>query len=402
MFPQDRKYFRFPFQCFAVAFVASLLVSPSQTSSVPKGCKEVALSAKNSMTQSITIDLKLVSNIIDCIKELHRLYKTTDWKAIWSMVPQEVRDVIRNVPDLGKKALVDAKRDKGLCFVSVYLLYRAVDLYDQAMSLEMDYNMHRKEFEWLQMELQPVIDLIHNDLLPKWEYLGTTILRKITTEVMVKLKHFHTELRQLVRAIHLDMTKGRSVKNWAAVFGFSSFPLFVTSVIVGNVPGGVALGTAVVASFASYAAMANTIWKLESLQNDMETMCNEIQEYRTLLEQKLTFVTFLETFEFLIFLSVFLLFVWSQRINNQERDEYGRDETISNGTSTVTEATNGNKTSTGTETTNGNGTNTGTGTGRVQAGTDPTKSNRTISNGTRTGTETINRNRTILNGTRTG
>lgn len=82
MFPQDRRYFRFPFQCFAVVFVASLLVSPSQTSSVPKGCVEVALSAKNSMTQSITIDLKLVSNIIDCIKELHRLYKTTDWKAI--------------------------------------------------------------------------------------------------------------------------------------------------------------------------------------------------------------------------------------------------------------------------------------------------------------------------------
>lgn len=388
MFPQDRRYFRFPFQCFAVVFVASLLVSPSQTSSVPKGCVEVALSAKNSMTQSITIDLKLVSNIIDCIKELHRLYKTTDWKAIWSMVPQEVKDVIRNVPHLGKKALAVAKRDKGLCFVSVYLLYRAVDMYDQAMSLEMDYNMHRKEFEWLQMELQPVIDLIHNDLLPNWEYLGTTILRKITTEVMVKLKHFHAELKQLVRAIHGDTKKGRSVKNWAAVFGFSSFPLFVTSVIVGNVPGAVVAGVAGVTSFASYAALANTIWKLESLQNDMETMYNEIHEYRTLLEQKLTFVTLLETFEVLIGLSVVLLFVWSQHINNQEGDEYGTDATDRNGTSTDTEATNGNGTSTDTEPTNGNGTSTDT---------EPTNGN-----GTSTDTKATNGNTTVSNETRTG
>ena len=387
MFPRDRKYFRFPFQCFAVLFVASLLVFPSLTSSVPKGCVEVALYAKNSMTQSMTIDLELVSNIIDCIKELHRLYKTTDWKAIWNMVPQEVRDVIRNVPDLGKKALAVAKRQKGLCFVSVYLLYRAVDLYDQAMSLEMDYKMYRKEFEWLQMELQPLIDLIHNDLLPNWEYLGTTILRKITTDVMVKLKHFNTELKQLVRAIHGDIKKGRSVKNWAAVFGFSSVPLFVTSVVVGNVPGAVALGVAGVTSFASHAVFAHTIWKLESLQNDVETMCNEIQEYQTLLEQKLTFVTLLETFKLLIGLPVVLLFLWYQRINNQG-DEYGRDrqerdETISNGTSTDTEATNGNGTSTGTEATNGNGT-------------------ATNGNGTRTDTEATNGNGTSTGGYGTG
>ena len=375
--PKDRKYFRFPFEVFAVAFVASLLVSPSQTISVPKGCVEVALAAKNRMTQSITIDLKLVSNIIDCIKELHRMYKITDWKAIRSMVPQEVTDVIRNVPNLGKKALAVAKRHKGLCFVSVYLLYRAVDLYNQAMSLDMDYKMYRKEFEWLQMELQPLIDLIHNELLPNWEYLGTAIVRKITTEVMVKLEHFHTELKQLIRAIHGDIKKGRSGKNWAAVFGFSSVPLLLTSVIVGNVPGAVASGIAGVTSFASHSALANTIWKLESLQNDIEIMCNEIQEYRTLLEQKLTSVMLLETFELLIGLSVVLLFVWSQRINNREGDEYGRDRQERDGTSAGMEATNGNGTRTGTN-------------GASTAGTEPTNRNRTICNGTRTAMEATN------------
>ena len=260
------------------------------------------------------------------------MYKTTDWKAIRSMVPQEVTDVIRNVPNLGEKALDVAERDKGLCFVSVYLLHRAVDLYDQAMSLDMDYKMYRKEFERLQMELQPLIDLIHNELLPNWQYLGTAILRKITKQAIVKLEHFHTELKQLIRAIHGDIKKGRSGKNWAAVFGLSSVPLFLASVIVGDVDGAVTSGIAGVTSFVSHSALANTIGKLEYLQSDMEIMCNEIQEYRTLLEQKLTSVMLLETFELLIGLSVVLLFVWSQRINNREGDEYGRDRQERDGT----------------------------------------------------------------------
>ena len=312
MFPQDRKYFRFPFQFVAAVVLTTLLVYPTHAVSVPKGCADAAGYAKNRMTVSITIDTKLLRNIIDCVKELPRLYKTTDWKAIQKMIPQEVKDVVRELPNLGKKALDSAKGSEGLCFVSVYLLYQAVDLYDRAVSLDMDYKMHQKEFEWLESELQSVIDVIHNELLPKWEQLSTAALRKVTVKVFEKLTHCHAELKQLIRGIHNDIKKGLSGGIWAAAYAWGSHVVYVSSVLDGNIPGAIVAGVAGVTSVSSYEFFTVTIKELERLQKDVEMMCIETHEYRFLLER--LFIhrideTPLSSFDLRIFLSFILLLV---------------------------------------------------------------------------------------------
>jgi len=320
MFPQDREYFRLPFQFVAAVVLTTLLVYPTHAVSVPKGCADAASYAKNRMTVSITIDTKLLRNIIDCVKELPRLYKTTDWKAIQKMIPQEVKDVIREVPNLGKKALATAKGSEVLCFVSVYLLYQAVDLYDRAVSLDMDYKMHQKEFEWLESELQSVIDVIHNELLPKWEHLSIAALRKITIAVFEKLTHCHVELKQLIRGIHNDIKKGLSARRWSAAYAVASAAVFVPSAIVGNIPGAIMSGVAAVSNLANYESFTMTIMELERLQKDVEMMCIETHKYRFLLERIFIHRTDempLSSFDLCILLSFILLLVWLLRRNQE-------------------------------------------------------------------------------------
>lgn len=316
---QDRKYFLFRFYVSGVLVMAFLMISPAQAVSEPKECAEVAIYAKNKLAESNTIDLTFLRNFIGCIKELYGLYKTTDWKTLQGMIPQGVRDVMRNVPKLRKKALAVAKRE-GLCFVSVYLLYRTVDLYDQAMSLDMDYKMYRKEFEWLRMELEPVIYLIHTELLPQWEYLGSTALRKITSEVIVKLSRYHAELKQLIRDIHKGISKGLSGRRWAAAYALGSTASFLGSIAVGNVLGAIVSYASGLMSLANFGSLTSTIEKLAYLQYHVEMMCRDTEEYRALLEHKLIHGALLERFDVIILLSVILLFLLLRR-----RDEHGRD-----------------------------------------------------------------------------
>ena len=231
------------------------------------------------------------------------------------MISQEVRDVIRKVPNPGKNAAVAVAKRGGLCFVSVYLLYRAVDMYDRAMRLNMDFKM--KEFEWLQMELRTLIHLIHSELLPPWEYLSTAALRKITKEVIEKLSHYQAELKQLVRVINNDIKKGLSDRNWAAGYTLGSAAVQLGSVIVGNVPGAVVAFCAYAANLGSIYSFAVTIQKLQSLQYDVEMMCIETEEYRSLLQQK---VTRAQSFDLFI-----LLFATRVKQESDKREQIGQD-----------------------------------------------------------------------------
>lgn len=275
------KYFRL----LAVVSFGFLMISSSSSSAVvvPKGCVEVAVYAKKMAIESITIDLRLVSNVIDCIKELHRLYRTTDWKKIHSMIPKAVGDVLRNVPNLGKKALAVATRTQGLCFLPLYSLYKAVDMFHQAMTLDMEYKMYRKEFERLQSELELAIDQINNELLPNFEHSSTTALQKTSTEVLQKLDRFYVELKQLARFIKSGIDKSHSNRDWAVTSLFGSVFFFVTSLVTGNIPRAAFSGAAGLTNLASNVALTGTIRRLESLQRDVEITCNEIKEYRSLL-----------------------------------------------------------------------------------------------------------------------
>lgn len=205
---------------------------------------------------------KATGNFIDCVKELYQTI--ADCK-----VPKEVLAVILKVPNLGKNALAVAKRE-GLCFVSVYLLYKTVDLYDRAMNLDIDFQVYRKEFESLQIELQQVIHLIHKELLPNWRHLSTGVLRKITLDVDEKLSRYHTELMQLLQNIDAGIKKGRLGIVWAFGFQWGSAALFGVSALVGNVQGAISAFVASFTGLAGVRSFALTIQELE--ENHSKTM----------------------------------------------------------------------------------------------------------------------------------
>ncbi|KAJ7387247.1 hypothetical protein OS493_004223 [Desmophyllum pertusum] len=221
------------------------------------------------------LDAKLLNNFIDCIQELYKIYQKGDWKTIRNIIPQEVRDLVRKIPTLGKNLSSIAKREE-LSFVSVYLLYRTFDLCDRVMNLDMDYKMYRNEFELLQKEIQPVLESIDNELLPLWEHLDGATLRKITQSL----------IKKLARKVYEDMKRSASGRRWAALYGVASTAVCVGSIFVGNVPGGIACAAGTALSGISLVSLTTTIKKLESLLHDMTILTNEIEECRTLLEQK--------------------------------------------------------------------------------------------------------------------
>lgn len=202
----------------AVVSVGFLMIPSSSSSAVgvPKGCTEVAVYAKKMAIEGMTIDLRLVSNIIDCLKELHRLYRTTNWKEIHNMVPNAVRKVLHNAQNMGEKALAVSTITQSLFLMPLYSLFKAVDMFHQAMTLEIEYKEYEEELERLQVELELTIDQIHNELLPSWEHSSTTALQKSSTEVLRKLDRFYADLKQLARFIKSDIDRGHRNRDGAA------------------------------------------------------------------------------------------------------------------------------------------------------------------------------------------
>jgi len=217
--------------------------------------------------------------------------------------------------------------------VSVYLASRAVDIYHQTMRLQMDNTLYKKEFELLQMELNSVLDLIHNQILPASEYFSTEGTEKITEEILAKLDSFHSDIKQLLRAIHKDIIKAQSEKIRASVTVLSYLPVLVTSLLYGNVPGAILSGTVAATSLHSHMALTNIIGELESLQNEGQERLNEIHEYRFLLQEKLTAAKYPLMSHLLVFF-VIVLFLWSWRINRQNRQRRvrPRKERVTHGT----------------------------------------------------------------------
>ena len=280
------KYFRL----LAVVSFGFVMIPSSSSSAVgvPKGCAEVAIYAQKMAIGSMTVDLRLVSNIIACIKELHTLYQTNNWKEIHNRIPSAVTEVLHNLPNLGKKALAVATRTQGLFLLPLYSLYKAVDMFHQAVTLDNEYWRHRKEFERLQIELELAIDQIHNEFLPNWQDSSTTALQKTSTEVLQKLDRFSADLKQLARIIKSDIDRSHNNKDWAVTSLFGSAFLFMTSLATGNVPGAVMSGAAGVTSLISNANLARTIRRLESLQHEVEITYDEIKEYRFRLAHEIS------------------------------------------------------------------------------------------------------------------
>ena len=89
---------------------------------------------------------------------------------------------------------------------------------------------------------------------------------------------------QLARTVYKDLKESASKRRWAAATGLVSTVACVGSLLLGNVPGGVACAAGAFGGI-SFVSLSATMHKLVSLLGDMKLMAMEIEEYRTLLEQ---------------------------------------------------------------------------------------------------------------------
>ena len=284
MFLRSRKHFRFRFTL--VLLFVFLLTSPTHQDvvGVPNGCTEVVIYIKEWNGDGVdSLDVKFVKNFIYCIQGLYKIYEKTDWKAVRNILPQNVRDLVRKVPNLVKNATSIVKGE-GLVFLAVYMLYRTFDLFDQAMGLDLDYKWYRQEFQLLQMELNSVTEMIDRELIPLRNYLDSATLQKITHRLITRLSRIHAALVQLARTVFEDMRESASKRSWAGATGLVSTAACVGSLLLGNVPGGVACAAGAFGGI-TFVSLSATIHKLEFLLHEMKIMAMEIEEYRILLEQ---------------------------------------------------------------------------------------------------------------------
>lgn len=182
------------------------------------------------------------------------------------------------------------------------------------------------------MELNSVLDLIHNRILPASEFFATEGTEKITEEVLAKLDNFHSDIKQLIREIHKEIIKAQSEKIRARVNGLSSLPVLVTSLLYGNVPGAILSGITAATSLHSHMDLTNVIGELESLQNEGQQRLNEIHEYRFLLQEKLTAAKYSLMSHLLVFIFVIVLFsvVLANKLA-EERQVCPRKERVTHG-----------------------------------------------------------------------
>ncbi|XP_022808715.1 uncharacterized protein LOC111345692 [Stylophora pistillata] len=292
MFAKGWKYFRFrltPALAFVSVFVF-LLTSPTNQSALtlPNGCTEVAIYIKDWNGGNVnSLDVKRMNHFITCIQGLYEIYEKTDWKAGQKMIPQNVHDLVRKISSLTRSATFIAEgKEMGW---AVHMLYRSVDMYDQAMSLDLDYQSHRQEFQLLQMELKDVTYFINKELIPLRDHPGGATLGRKTTHLLLdKLSRINDALEQLIRPVDNSLKESVSKRRWAGLSGLFSTTACVGAFVFGNAPAGFAC-VATVFNVLSLASLSSTMYKLECLLMDLKIMATEIEEYRTILQQMPTY-----------------------------------------------------------------------------------------------------------------
>lgn len=174
--------------------------------------------------------------------------------------------------------------------LSAYLLYESFKLYDRAMNLDIDFEMHREEFEALQRELNIVKDFIEKELIPQSKQGNIADLKMITKKLLGVLSRYSEVLRELIQAIHRDTKKAASEQRWSAAYAAGATAVCAGSIFFGNyvvLATGTCLasGGAVALNVKSYFSLSETLEKSRLLLKDTKEMIEEILKYRRYLTE---------------------------------------------------------------------------------------------------------------------
>jgi len=284
MIRQHNTHFHFRFSL--VLFLVFLLTSPTQASSGVESCAAVAL-ALNGVWNGI--DVQFVRNLVHCVKGAIKEYS-------------EIQGIIKQLPEQIDKVLPVARRE-GLALLSVYVLYKSYELYDEAMTLEANEREYRDQLDAIKKEWKPLRDLIVTELIPHVEKGNFADLEKNTDKLLQRMGRLLTAIQQLTQAIRQDIKTGGSIQRWSPFVATGGFVLCLGSLVVrptSNVatpPSSVGDASFIMVSipvctvaFASagyslfgYSSVSDTLPKLEMLEKDATTMGQEITRYQSQL-----------------------------------------------------------------------------------------------------------------------
>jgi len=273
MIAQDKTHFRFRFSL--VLFLVFLLTSPTQASSGVESCAAVVLAWTGAeVKDSVGKDAQFVRNLVDCLNGAKKAYS-------------EIQGIIKQLPELIDKVLPVARRE-GLVLLSVYVLYKSYELYDEAMTLEANEREYRDQLDALKKEWKPLRDLIDTELIPHVEKVNVADFEKITYEVLQRMGRLLTAIQELSQAIRQGIKTGGSNQRRSIFFavcgGVLCLYFMVSPIPSVSIPVCVAtLGTAGY-SWLSYNSLSETLPKLESLGNHATKMKEEITSYQITID----------------------------------------------------------------------------------------------------------------------
>ena len=283
MFSKGRTYFRFRFhhsRVLLLAFLLNSVNSPTQAFFLPEECVEVL---KNPSLTALTNDPKLQMNLKDCMQRIFKGLRQTNWKAVQASIPKELKDLIGKIPNLTEKAFPYTGTE--LVLLSFYLVGKSIELYQNALDLEIDYT--RLQIVFPKDELKIIIDSIENDFLPQFNKGNAANIPTIK-KLSQMLSGYLKKLEDLLQSVYEDVKKAASNRTWSAAYGSAAVAVCGLSFTSGNfvviiIICGVGIGTAVF-FHDTYINTGKTLEKLDSLWKETAEMRKKIGKYNVILE----------------------------------------------------------------------------------------------------------------------
>ena len=309
MFSKGQTYFRFRFHLSRVLLLAFLLNSvnsPTHAFFLPEECVEVL---KNPSLAALTNDPKFQVNLKDCMQRIFMGLRQTNWKAVQASIPKELKDLIGKIPDLMEKTVPYTGTE--LVLLSLYLVGKSIELYQNAKDLEIDYR--RLQIVFPKEELKIIIDSIENDFLPQFKNGNTANIPRKDKSLSQLLSRYLKVLEDLLQSVYKDVEKGISYRIWSAACGLSAIAVCGLSLISGNlvvisITSLVGMVIAAV-SFGTCIYIGKTLEKLDLLRKEATEIYEKIEVFLKVPSSQMKQRNQTIEFSWAAFLFLFFLFL---------------------------------------------------------------------------------------------